>query len=74
VIALPVTAKLPTVEGTLDGLANDFTVDTQMRAEVRAEGVMHACFTGLCSVNNEFTIQRTDGLYIAWLEFMASRH
>jgi hypothetical protein len=45
-----------------------------VRAEVWAEGVMHARFTGLCSVNNEFTIQRTDGLYIAWLEFMASRH
>jgi hypothetical protein len=27
VVALPVTAELPTVEGALDRLANDFTVD-----------------------------------------------
>jgi hypothetical protein len=44
------------VEGALDRLANDFTVNTQMRAEVRTEGVMHARLTGLCSVNNEFAI------------------
>jgi hypothetical protein len=74
VVALPITTELPAVERTLDRLTNDFTVNTQMRAKVRAEGVMHACFTGLCSVNNEFTIHRTDRLYVAWLKFMASRH
>jgi hypothetical protein len=56
VVTLPITAELPAVEGALDRLANDFTVNTQMRAEVRTEGVMHARLTGLCSVNNEFAI------------------